>query len=169
MIKLFDIRLGKPVLNPEYNSSKTFVAIEESLGGIWLQYIYYLTSYDADSNPYINVEETLKSDVITEQLGLTLADLTFDQQSLLNEGISLATKIYVTPMVRLYKDMVLALDKVADYFNNLKVNDKNYKDFVKTLKDYKTITETYKVARKDMKEEIKNSKLRGNKKTGYDN
>lgn len=169
MDRLFDEIGGKVVISVKYKGFKDFenlLSIKD--GGKWIKYVYYMTCYNLEENPFINMPDDMRENVILEQLSLSKDSLDRKDVIILEKALELGMKIYETPIVRLYKQIKRALDKIGRYFEDIVVNDKNYKDVVKTLKEYSEIREVYKISEKDLLDEINQGKIRGNKARSYD-
>ena len=72
LIKLFDIQNGKVVPSEHCYTLKSLKAIMDEYPDTYLsvyQYVFYMTCPDPDLNPFFNMPEHEKEDLIIEEIG----------------------------------------------------------------------------------------------------
>jgi len=170
MIKLFEIEnnVVKPTehchtitwlksIIDTYPDSKVHINI--------FAYIFYM-SCPSQENPFYNVPEDHKEDIIAEEI-----DMNFDtEDELIQEALEKAARLYETPTVRAYTGMKKMLDNLSDYMGDTKIvhgRDGNISALVQAAKNFDGIRQSFKSVKSDLEAE-QETKVRGDKSLGYD-
>ena len=169
MIKLFDIQ-DNTIVPSEHcytlNSLKSIIdKYPEDYMNIFL-YLFYMTCPNPEVNPFFEVPEYEKEEVILSQLNVNVS---LDDTEI-QEALSFCEKLYETPTLRAYKGIKGALDRIADYMNTASITDGrdgNINAIVATATKFDAIRTSFKGAYKDLMEE-QNSTVRGGSQLAYD-
>lgn len=165
-VSIFDVKKEKVVLNTNILLIEPFKNLYEKKNGEkYLAYCFYMTNPYPDENPFAYINERLRKERILDYIGLKKID--HEYEPLVNEVVNILNEMYETPLVRLNKSIKAKIDDIADYLNNTKINDKNMKIILDTIKGYKDISEPYKTSVKNIMEE-RETKIRGNNMIAYD-
>ena len=131
-----------------------------------LPYIFYV-SYIGPQNPFSNLQEDSKEEIIAKALEL---DFSLDSNSI-QEAIEFCKKLYETPTVRAYRGFQSMLDNLADYMENTKIEagrDGNLSALIQAAKSFSAVRESFKALEKDVEEEQNDKRARGGQKLAYD-
>ena len=169
LIKLFDIQNGKAIPSEHCYTIKSLKVIMDKYPDTYLSvylYIFYMTCPDPDTNPFFNVPEHEKEEIVIEEVGL--------EESPEDEEIRLAVNrcnsLYETPTYRAYKGIKSMLDRLAKYMETTSIDhgrDGNLTALVNTAAKFEQIRQSYKGAYTDMKDE-QQSQVRGGQGLAYD-
>ena len=150
LVKLFDVQNGKIIPSEHCYSIKSLKNImdkyPETYMGVYL-YVFYMTCPDPDMNPFFNMPEHEKEEIIIEEIDL-----------------------YQTPTFRAYKGIKSMLDRLARYMETTSIEhgrDGNLTSLVNTAAKFDQIRQSFKGAYNDMKDEQK-SQVRGGQGLAYD-
>ena len=169
IIKLFDIQNDKVVPTEHCYTLKFLKDIMDEYPDDYLQvyaYLFYMTCPNPDLNPFFNIPETDKEEVIMEEVGLTLSP----EEVLIVEGINKCKQLYETPTFRAYTGIKTMLDRLADYMYTTEIThgrDGNINSLVNAAAKFDQIRASYRGAFNDMKDEQK-STVRGGSNLAYD-
>jgi hypothetical protein len=169
IIKLFDMQSGKVVPSEHCYTLQSLKKIMDMYPDNHLkiyQYIFYMTCPSPDLNPFFNVVEEEKEDIILAEID---ADFSPEEDGI-PQAISFCKKMYETPTMRAYEGIRKALDNIAAYMNNTQITDGrdgNINQIRAMAKDFDAIRQSYKGAYKDFQEEQK-SQVRGGQGLAYD-
>lgn len=170
MIQLFDVKDKKVVpstntyLIPELN------AIIESFPDDYLSilaYIFFTTCPDG-TNPYVNLDENIKEDVILADLKPSWHEIGVEDE-LIIAAQEKCRKLYATPTLRSWMGAKKMLDRIGEYLDQNEITDGKDSNgmlidrYMSKLGDYH---DTYKKMDNELKEE--QSKVRGDVKIRYD-
>jgi len=171
LVRIFDIDKGKVILSEHcytlnflkdiikaYPKEKEHMAI--------LQYLFYMSCPNPEMNPFFNVPEHEKEDIIVEEIDL---DISLDNELIIN-GLEKCKKLYETPTYRAYIGIKAVLDKLAKYMEDTTIEhgrDGNITSVTNVAAKFDAIRASYKGAFTDMKKEQENT-VRGGQGLAYD-
>jgi len=166
--KIIDIKGNNYIVNKEVAMLEpiaTFLSKNKSNKDVfkWIALAHYLYYPKSDENPFWNIREHIKETYIKEKLGIKSSK----EPTGFSDVKKFVEEIYETPTIRVFKSHKILIDKMADYINSIKLDDKTFKNSITYLKEFETIRDSYKKILKDVEEEM-NVKVRGNIKTAYD-
>jgi len=169
IVKLFDIQNSKVVPTEHCYTLKFLKDIMEEYPETHLnvyQYLFYMTCPNPDLNPFFNLPEHEKEDLIVEEIQL--------EESVEDENIQRALimceKMYQTPTFRAYRGIKSMLDRLARYMETTQIEhgrDGNINSLVNAAAKFEQIRNSYKGAFNDMKQEQESS-VRGGQGLAYD-
>lgn len=169
LVKLFDIQNGA-VIPSEHCYTLTFLKdLMEEYPDTYLkvyQYLFYMTCPNPDLNPFFNVPEHEKEDLIIEEI--KLEESTEDPKIIYS--MEMCQKLYETPTYRAYKGIKSMLDRLARYMETTAIEhgrDGNINSMVNAAAKFEQIRNSYKGAFNDMQEEQQSS-VRGGAGLAYD-
>ncbi len=169
LIKLFDIQNGKVIPSEHCYSIRTLKTIMDNYPDTYMSvylYIFYMTCPDPDMNPFFNIIEHEKEEVIIEEIGLEESP---EDESIKN-ALKLCEDLYQTPTFRAYKGIKAMLDRLARYMETTSIEhgrDGNINSLVNAASKFDQIRQSFKGAYNDMKDEQK-SQVRGGQGLAYD-
>lgn len=171
MVRLFDIQNEKIVptehcytikflkdIMDEYNENDEYLKI--------YSYLFYMTCLNPDLNPYFNMIENEKEDIILEDVDAEFST----EDPLIRLALDKCEKLYETPTSRAYMGIKKSLDNIATYMANTQITDGrdgNISQIRAVAKDFDAIRQSFKGAFKDLKDE-QQSTVRGGKGLAYD-
>jgi hypothetical protein len=129
-------------------------------------YIFYMTCPDPDMNPFFNVLDYEKEELVLREVD---ADFSTDDDMIVN-AIEFCRKLYETPTFRAYKGIASMLDRLARYMETTEIEhgrDGNINSLVNAAAKFEQIRASFKGAYSDLKEEQKSS-VRGGQGLAYD-
>ncbi len=129
-------------------------------------YLFYMCCPDPDINPFTNVKEFEKEEMILEQLQVEWS--TEDEK--ISEALKFCKKLYETPTLRAYNGIKNMLDRLADYMDETEIThgrDGNITAIVNAAAKFDQIRSSFKGAMEDLAKEQK-SQVRGSQKLAYD-
>tara|TARA_Y100000592_G_scaffold73042_1_gene113667 strand:- start:50 stop:568 length:519 start_codon:yes stop_codon:yes gene_type:complete len=169
IVKLFDIQNSKVVPTEHCYTLKFLKDIMDEYPETHLnvyQYLFYMTCPNPDLNPFFNLPEHEKEDLIVEEIQL--------EESVEDENIQRALimceKMYQTPTFRAYRGIKSMLDRLARYMETTQIEhgrDGNINSLVNAAAKFEQIRNSYKGAFNDMKQEQESS-VRGGQGLAYD-
>ena len=169
IVKLFDINNGVVVPTEHCYTLQTLKKIMDNHPDDYLkiyQYIFYMTCPNPDINPFFNLAEQDKEEIIMQEI-----DAEFSTDSSDIEGaLRFCADMYETTTSRAYKGIKQMLDKLARYMENTEIThgrDGNINSLVAAAAKFQQIRESYKGAFKDLQDEQK-SQVRGGQGLAYD-
>jgi hypothetical protein len=130
------------------------------------QYLFYMSCPNPDLNPFFNLPEHEKEDIIVEQVGLEEST----EDSKIRYSLDMCRKLYETPTYRAYVGIKSMLDRLARYMETTQIEhgrDGNINSLVNAAAKFEQIRNSYKGAFSDMKEE-QESQVRGGAGLAYD-
>jgi hypothetical protein len=130
-------------------------------------YIFYMTCPNPELNPFFNMPDDDKEDLIVESIGL---DVSTDDD-LIVKAIEKCDILYTTPTLRAYNGIAKMLDNLSYYMGTANITagrDGNINSLVAAAKNYDAIRASFKGAYKDLQEEQNKSSVRGGQSLGYD-
>lgn len=171
MVSLFELQDGKIVLTEICYTNKTFKEVmkvfkkDKNYMKVFL-ILFYLTCPDKKRNPYWDLQEHEKEEVIFRECEL---DFSIDEPAYL-EALKLCEELYKTPMKRFFLDCKIGLEKQGEYLRNTKITfgrDGNDTTYLGTLKSMGAITQQFVQVQKMHDEEL-GAALRGGGEQSYD-
>lgn len=169
MVKLFDIHEGAIVPSEHCYTIKFLKDIIDQYPEDHMQiflYLFYMTCPNPDMNPFFDVVENDKEELILSQLS---AKFSTEDECVLN-GLEMCKKLYETPTYRAYIGMKHMLDRLARYMEVTPIEhgrDGNINSLVNAASKFEAIRMSFKGAYKDLMEEQK-GQARGGQQLGYD-
>ena len=169
LIRLFDVQNDK-VIPTEHCYTLDFLKdlmeeYPETYMSIY-QYLFYMTCPNPDLNPFFNLPEHEKEDIIVEEI--KLEESTEDPK--IRYSLDMCRKLYETPTHRAYVGIKAMLDRLARYMETTAIEhgrDGNINSLVNAAAKFEQIRNSYKGAFSDMKEE-QESQVRGGAGLAYD-
>lgn len=149
-VKLFDVKNGRACITNECYTNVYFSSIIKTYGENDAVKIFtvfqYMADLNPDTNPYANVSETEKLEVVIRACAPNLP-LTVDwDDEILLEGIELTRKLYETGAYRAYLAIKGMRDKLTDEMQLVSVSmykeDGNVGEVKKALEVYDIINES---------------------------
>lgn len=169
MIKLFDIQNGVVIPTEHCYTLQDLKRIMDLYPDSYMkvyQYLFYMTCYDPDLNPFFNVKESDREELIMQQLD---PDFSSEDEGI-PEALKLCDTLYTTVTQRAYKGIKTALDNIGDYLGNSKITagrDGNFNSIIAAAEKYDKIRQSFKNTERDFIEEQK-SRVRGGGGLAYD-
>lgn len=169
MIRLFDIQNGKVTASEHCYSLKFLKDIMDAYPSEHLQiyaYLFYMTCPNPDLNPFFDVPETEKEEIILREID---ADFSLDDDLIAN-GIKMCEKLYQTPTYRAYMGIKAMLDRLAKYMETTEIEhgrDGNITALVNAAAKFESIRQSFKGTLRDLEEE-QQSQVRGGQNLAYD-
>jgi len=169
MVRIFDIVNGKVIPSEHCYILKDLKVIMTNYPQEYIDiyaYIFYMTCPNPELNPFFDVIEHEKEELILRQINSTFST---EDQDIIN-AIAMCTKLYETPTLRSYMGIKNMLDKLAKYMETAPIEsgrDGNIMALVNTASKFEQIRISFKGAYKDLLEEQK-STVRGGQNLAYD-
>jgi hypothetical protein len=169
IVRLFDVQNGK-VIPTEHCYTLNFLKdLMEEYPDTYMQvyqYLFYMTCPNPDMNPFFNLPEHEKEDIIIEEIGLEESP----EDAKIRYSMDMCKKLYETPTYRAYVGIKSMLDRLARYMETTAIEhgrDGNINSMVNAAAKFEQIRNSYKGAFSDMKEE-QESQVRGGAGLAYD-
>ena len=169
MIKLFDIQNSRVVPSEHCYTLKFLKDIMDAYPDEHLKiyaYLFYMSCPSPDLNPFFDVPETEKEEVILQEVD---ADFSTDD-TLITSALAMCKKLYETPTYRAYAGIKSMLDRLAKYMETTDIEhgrDGNITALVNAAAKFEAIRQSFKGTLRDLEEE-QQSHVRGNQRLGYD-
>lgn len=169
LVRLFDVQNGKVIPSEHCYSLSSLKVIMDSYPDTYMsvyQYLFYMTCPNPDMNPFFNVPESEKEDLIIEEVGLDESP----EDDLIVNALKTCKHLYETPTYRAYKGIKSMLDRLAKYMETTSIEhgrDGNINSLVNAAAKFEQIRQSYKGAFNDMKQEQESS-VRGGQGLAYD-
>lgn len=169
MVRIFDVNNGVVIPSEHCLNLKTFKAIIDNYPKDHmkiLSYVYYMKAPDPMNNPFFDVPESDKEEMIIKELDI---DFSLDEYDI-NEALALAEKLYETPTYRAYMGIKKMLDNIADYMGNTTITDGrdgNLTSIITAGSRFKDLREAFKSTYSDLVKE-QNIEVRGSQTLAYD-
>jgi hypothetical protein len=169
IVKLFDIENG--VVKPTEHCFviKFLKDIMETYPDEYLTiyaYLFYMTCPNNDINPFFNLPESEKEDIILEQINAEFST----EDSLILDAIKMCEKLYETPTSRAYNGIKIALDNMATFMATEKPTsgrDGSASALLRIAERFDQVRQSFKGVYNDLKDEQK-SHVRGGIGLSYD-
>jgi hypothetical protein len=168
--RLFDIHDGVVIPTEHCYTLSTLKIIMDAYPKDYLNvyaYIFYMTCPNPDLNPFFNMDEVNKEELIRREVGGNFSSEDDDIQ----DAIRFCEGLYQTPTYRAYMGIKVMLDNLADYMKNAPIEsgrDGNITALVNAAAKFESIRQSFKGAYKDLMEEQSISKIRGGREIAYD-
>ena len=169
IVKLFDIQNGKVITTAHCYSSNFLKDLMEEYPDTYMsiyQYLFYMSCPNPDMNPFFNLPEHEKEDIIIEEVSLEESP----EDPKIRYSLDMCKKLYETPTYRAYVGIKSMLDRLARYMETTQIEhgrDGNINSLVNAAAKFEQIRNSYKGAFSDMKEE-QESQVRGGAGLAYD-
>ena len=169
LIRLFDIQNSKVVPTEHCYALPFLNVIMEEYPNSYLQvyqYIFYISCPTPDMNPFFNLPEHEKEDIIIEEIKLEESP----EDGKIRYALDMCKKLYETPTYRAYVGIKSMLDRLAKYMEVTAIEhgrDGNINSMVNAAAKFEQIRHSYKGAFTDMKQEQESS-VRGGAGLAYD-
>jgi|TARA_Y100000992_G_C21162533_1_gene441839 hypothetical protein len=169
IVRLFDIQNGKAVPTEHCYTLKFLKDIMEDYPDTYMQvyqYLFYMACPNPDLNPFFNLPEHEKEDIIIEEIELEEST----EDSKIRYSLDMCKKLYETPTYRAYVGIKSMLDRLAKYMETTQIEhgrDGNINSMVNAAAKFEQIRQSYKGAFTDMKSEQESS-VRGGQGLAYD-
>jgi len=169
MIRLFDIQNGKVTPSEHCYALSTLKKIIDDYPMDYPRvytYLFYMTCPNPDLNPFFDVPETEKEEIILNEVE---ADFSTDEDSIV-EALKFCRKLYETPTYRAYAGIKTMLDRLARYMETTEIEhgrDGNITALVNAAAKFEQIRQSFKGTLRDLEEE-QQSQVRGNQRLAYD-
>jgi hypothetical protein len=169
LIRLFDIQNGKVIPTEHCYTIDFLKVIMDEYPDTYLnvyQYLYYMTCPNPDLNPFFNLPEHEKEDIIVEEIKMQESP----EDPMILRALAMCSKLYETPTTRAYKGIKAMLDRLARYMETTSIEhgrDGNINSLVNAAAKFEQIRQSYKGAFNDMKQE-QESVVRGGQGLAYD-
>lgn len=174
LVKLFDIQNGT-VIPSEHSYTLSFLkTIREEYEKDHLDiyaYLFYMTCPSPDMNPFFNIPDRDKEELIMRELRTGEEFPEFDpEDKAITEALVECKRLYETPTYRAYKGIASMLDRLATYMEKTPIEhgrDGNINQVVNAAAKFEQIRNSFKGAYSDLQEEQKSS-VRGGQNLSYD-
>lgn len=169
MVRIFDIVNGKVIPSEHCYILKDLKVIMTKYPQEYIDiyaYIFYMTCPNPELNPFFDVIDHEKEELVMLQLSTTFSS----EDEEIIRAIKLCEKLYETPTLRSYMGIKNMLDKLAKYMETAPIEsgrDGNIMALVNTASKFEQIRLSFKGAYKDLLEE-QQSTVRGGTNLAYD-
>jgi hypothetical protein len=169
MVKLFDIQNGVVVPTEHCYTLKDLAVVMDAYPEDYhnvYAYLFYMTCPNPDLNPFFDVMENEKEELILSQLSITFS---LEDDVVLNAKKFCET-IYQTPTFRAYMGIKSMLERLGMYMETTEIShgrDGNINSLVNAAAKFEQIRLSFRGAYKDLMEEQKSS-VRGGQNVAYD-
>ena len=169
MIRLFDVQNGKVIASEHCYTLKFLKDIMDNHPEEHLRmyaYIFYMTCPSPDLNPFFDIPEHDKEEMILKEID---ADFSTDDE-LLQHALKQCNKMYQTPTYRAYMGIKITLDNLARVLATEQPTfgrDGSATDLLKIAKEFDGIRQSFKGVYRDLMEEQQSS-VRGGQNLAYD-
>ncbi len=169
MVRLFDIQNGKVIPSEHCYTLATLKKIIEDYPQDYSRvyaYIFYMTCPNPDLNPFFDVPEQDKEELILQEVE---ADFSTDDETIIN-AIKLCEKMYQTPTYRAYQGIKIALDNMATFMATEKPTsgrDGSATALLRIAERFDMVRQSFKGVYRDLIEE-QQSTVRGGQNLAYD-
>jgi len=169
MIRLFDIQNGKVIASEHCYTLKFLKDIMESYPNEYLQiytYLFYMTCPNPDMNPFFDIPETDKEDIILKEID---AEFSLDDKIIL-DALEMCKKMYQTPTYRAFLGIKIFLDNMAKSMATEELTfgrDGSSPALLRMAEKYDGVRQSFKGVYKDLMDEQQSS-VRGGQNLAYD-
>lgn len=168
-IKLFELSNKQIIPTEHCYAMGTLKRIMDEYPDNYLKiykYLFYMNCPNPDMNPFFNVAEDDKQDIILKEVD---ADFDPDEEPIV-EANKFCNTLYETPTARTYRAIKTMLDRLDTYLLNTTIShgrDGNLTTLLQTAAKFHDIRESFKGVYKDLKEE-QDHNVRGGADLAYD-
>jgi len=169
MIRLFDVVNNKVVPSEHCYTMLCYKDIMEAYPEDHTKifaYLFYLSCPNPDLNPFFDVPEVDKEELIRREVG---GDFDSDDD-LISNALEVTKKLYETPTVRAYMGIKTMLDRLAKYMETTEIEhgrDGNITALINAASKFEAIRQSFKGTLRDLQEE-QESTVRGGQNLAYD-
>ena len=169
MIRLFDVLNGKVIPSEHCYTLKFLKDIMDEFPEDHLKmyaYLFYMTCPNPDLNPFFDVPETDKEQIILKEID---AEFSTDEE-LLTVAMKQCEKMYQTPTYRAYMGIKITLDNLARVLATEQPTfgrDGSATSLLKIAKEFDGVRQSFKGVYRDLMEE-QQSTVRGGQNLAYD-
>ena len=169
LVRLFDVQNSKVIPTEHCYALPFLKAIITEYPDTYLQvyqYIFYMSCPNPDMNPFFNLPEHEKEDIIIEEVKLEESP----EDGKIRYALDMCKKLYETPTYRAYVGIKSMLDRLGKYMEVTPIEhgrDGNINSMVNAAAKFENIRQSYKGAFSDMKQEQESS-VRGGAGLAYD-
>ncbi len=169
MIRLFDIVNNKVVPSEHCYTMLCYKDIIDAYPEDHTKifaYLFYLSCPNPDLNPFFDVPEVDKEELIRREVG---GDFDSDDD-LISNALEVTKKLYETPTVRAYMGIKTMLDRLAKYMETTEIEhgrDGNITALINAASKFEAIRQSFKGTLRDLQEE-QSTTVRGNQSLAYD-
>jgi hypothetical protein len=169
MIRLFDVLNGEIIPTEHCYTMLCYKKIMDAYPDEYLNiyaYLFYLSCPNPEFNPFFDVPENDKEELIRREVG---GEFDSDDE-LIQNALDVTKSLYDTPTVRAYMGIKGMLDKLAKYMENTAITDGrdgNITALINAAKNFESVRQSFKGVLKDLQEE-QLSTVRGGQRLSYD-
>jgi len=169
MIRLFDVVNNKVVPSEHCYTMLCYKDIMDAYPEDHTKifaYLFYLSCPNPDLNPFFDVPEVDKEELIRREVG---GDFDSDDD-LISNALEVTKKLYETPTVRAYMGIKTMLDRLAKYMETTEIEhgrDGNITALINAASKFEAIRQSFKGTLRDLQEE-QQSTVRGGQSLAYD-
>ena len=169
IVKLFDVQNSKIVLTEHCYALPFLKKVMDEYPDTHMQvyqYVFYMACPNPDMNPFFNLPEHEKEDIIIEEVQLEESP----EDGTIRYALEMCKKLYETPTYRAYVGIKSMLDRLAKYMEVTAIEhgrDGNINSMVNAASNFESIRQSYNGALSDMKQEQESS-VRGGAGLAYD-
>ncbi len=169
MIKLFDIENGQVIPSEHCYTLRDLKVIMDEYPEEYVNvyaYLFYMTCPNPDLNPFFDVPENEKEDLILAQLNVCFSP----EDEVIINAKNLCKTLYETPTFRAYMGIKGMLERLSRYMEVTDISDGrdgNINSIVNAAAKFENIRLSFRGAYKDLMEEQK-SQVRGGQNLSYD-
>ena len=169
IVRLFDVQNQTLVVTEHCYALPFLKKIMDKYPDTYMQvyqYVFYMTCPDPDINPFFNLPEHEKEDIIIEEINLEESP----EDGPIRYAMDMCKKLYETPTYRAYVGIKSMLDRLAKYMEVTAIEhgrDGNMNSMINAAAKFEQIRQSYKGAFLDMKQEQESS-VRGGQGLAYD-
>jgi len=169
MIRLFDVVNNKVVPSEHCYTMLCYKDIMDAYPEDHTKifaYLFYLSCPNPDLNPFFDVPEVDKEELIRREVG---GDFDSDDD-LISNALEVTKKLYETPTLRAYMGIKTMLDRLAKYMETTEIEhgrDGNITALINAASKFEAIRQSFKGTLRDLQEE-QQSTVRGGQSLAYD-
>lgn len=169
MIRLFDVSNGKVIASEHCYTLKFLKDIMEKYPEEYLRiymYLFYMTCPNPDMNPFFDVPETDKEELILKEVD---ADFSTDEPEIVY-ALEMCRKLYETPTYRAFLGIKIFLDNMARSLATEQLTfgrDGSSPALLRMAERYDEVRQSFKGVYRDLMEE-QQSTVRGGQRLAYD-
>lgn len=170
VVKLFNNQGGIFTLTEYAATINTFKNIQDEYGDnspkIWA-FLHYMKSLDKMTNPFFNIPEEEKEEIITRQICPEIDTDTV----LIKDALELTEKCYTTAAFTVFKGFKMMMEKLGIYLQDNPLTtgqDGNMQQVIAAAKAYPSLNLAFKEAYKEYEEELGNDQAWGGANLAYD-
>lgn len=169
MVRLFDVQNGKVIPSEHCYTLKFLKDVMDNHPNEYLRiyaYLFYMTCPNPDMNPFFDVPETEKEEMILKEVD---ADFSTDDEYIY-AALQMCKKMYETPTFRAYQGIKIALDNMATFMATEKPTsgrDGSATALLRIAERFDQVRQSFKGVYRDLLEE-QQSQVRGGQNLAYD-